>query len=46
GAYNVLVLEKEDHTTFVWNNEDTLFMISGYITFDEAKQIMDSLVKV
>ncbi|MCR4622578.1 MAG: DUF4367 domain-containing protein [Clostridiales bacterium] len=46
GIYDVFVLEKKGFVTFVWSNNNLLFIISGYMSLDEAKDILNSIVKV
>lgn len=46
GPYDVFVLEKNGFVTFVWSNKNLLFIVSGYMSIDEAKDILTSIVKV
>ena len=46
GTKEVLVVEKEGFTTFVWHNDECLFTISGIMSTDEAKNMMESTVRV
>ena len=46
GTKEVLVVEKEGFTTFVWQNDECLFTISGKMSIDEATNMLGSMVRV
>ena len=46
GTKEVLVVEKEGFTTFVWHNDECLFTISGKMSIDEATNMLGSMVRV
>ena len=46
GTKEVLVVEKEGFTTFVWHNDERLFTISGKMSIDEATNMLGSMVRV
>ena len=46
GAHDVLILEENEFITFLWTDGELVYVISGAMTIDEAKDRYNSLVNL